>query len=177
MGFTEEKGFVMTLISITGASGTMGTAAIDNLMTDLQNRLRILLRKTKRGKKALRRIRKKYRDRMEVIFGDIRDYNDCEKLCDGADYLLHLSAVIPPKADHDEKLTLESNCGGTANLIRAVLETGNQTRLFLFQLSRSTETGMKSIPGDGSAIRLLPVLLMYTDRAKRSRNTTSWNPA
>jgi len=78
MGFTEEKGFVMTLISITGASGTMGTAAIDNLMTDPQNRLRILLRKTRRGEKAFRRIRKKYRDRTEVIFGDIRDYNDCE---------------------------------------------------------------------------------------------------
>jgi len=72
----------MTLISITGVSGTMGTAAIDHLMADPQNRLRILLRRTRRGKKAFRQIRKKCRDRMEVIFGDIRDYNDCKKLCD-----------------------------------------------------------------------------------------------
>ena len=121
----------MVLISITGASGTMGTAATDFLMADPQNRLRILLRETKRGKKAFRRIRKKYRDRIEVVFGDIREYSDCVKLCDGADYLLHLSAVIPPRADHDAALTLASNCGGTANLIRAVLETGNQAR-FIF---------------------------------------------
>ena len=76
----------MVLISITGASGTMGTAAMDFLMADPQNRLRILLRETKRGKKAFRRIRKKYRDRIEVVFGDIREYSDCVKLCDGADY-------------------------------------------------------------------------------------------
>jgi len=118
----------MTLISITGASGTMGKAAVDNLMTDPQNRLRILLRKTKRGKKAFRRIRKRYGDRIEVIFGDIRNYKDCEKLCDRSDYLLHLAAVIPPVADHDETLTLETNRDGTENLIRAVLEGGNQTR-------------------------------------------------
>ena len=118
----------MTLISITGASGTMGTAAVDHLMQDPENRLRILLRKTKRGNKALRRIRKHYGERAEVFFGDIRNYNDCEILCSGADYLLHLAADIPPAADHNETLAMETNRDGTANLIRAVIETGNQTR-------------------------------------------------
>jgi uncharacterized protein YbjT (DUF2867 family) len=42
----------MTLISITGVSGTMGTAAIDHLMADPQNRLRILLRRTRRGRRV-----------------------------------------------------------------------------------------------------------------------------
>ena len=118
----------MALISITGASGTMGTAAADQLMLDPENRLRLLLRRTRRGKKAFRRIKRKYGGRTEVLFGDIRNYHDCEKLCDGADYLLHLAAVIPPEADHDETLTMETNRDGTENLIRAVLETGNRTK-------------------------------------------------
>ena len=119
---------IMVVITITGASGTMGAASVECLMQDPDIRLRILLRRTKRGKKAFHRFKKRYGDRVEFFFGDIRNYEDCFKLCEGADYLLHLAAVIPPKADHEEKTTLETNCDGTANLIRAVIETGNHAK-------------------------------------------------
>ena len=46
----------------------------------------------------------------------------------GADYLIHLAAVIPPSADHDDALTMTTNRGGTKNLIDAVVATGNRAR-------------------------------------------------
>ena len=175
--FSQRKEcFIITLISITGASGTMGRAAVDQLMKDHENRLRILLRKTKRGKKAFHRIKKRYGNRAEVIFGDIRNGHDCAELCDGADYLLHLAAVIPPQADHDETLTLETNRGGTANLIRAVLDTGNQTRFIHISTVAVYGNRNEKHPWGRVGDPRSPVRSMCTDRAKRSRNTASWNP-
>ncbi|MBR5680253.1 MAG: hypothetical protein IKX19_06320, partial [Clostridia bacterium] len=42
---------------------------------------------------------------IEILFGDIREKEDCVRLCRGADYLLHLAGVIPPAADHNAKMT------------------------------------------------------------------------
>ena len=116
----------MAVIAVTGASGTMGLEAVAQLVKE--NRLRVLLRDTRRGKKALRLFRRRYGDRVEIVLGDLRNYEDCLRLCDGADYLIHLAAVIPPRADHAAEETYQTNLGGTENLVRAVIETGNRAR-------------------------------------------------
>ena len=124
----ERKRQKMAVIAVTGASGTMGLEAVAQLVKDGDNRLRVLLRGTKRGKKALRLFRRRYGDSVEVVFGDLRNYEDCLRLCEGADYLIHLAAVIPPKADHAAEETYRTNLGGTENLVRAVIETGNRAK-------------------------------------------------
>ncbi|MBR6322193.1 MAG: NAD-dependent epimerase/dehydratase family protein, partial [Lachnospiraceae bacterium] len=121
----------MSLISVTGASGTLGALSVESLLKDPENRLRVLLRGSKRGKKAARRYVRRFGSRVEIVYGDVRKYEDCLRLLEGADYLLHLAAVIPPAADHNAKLTLAVNIDGTKNLICAALESGNRVR-FIF---------------------------------------------
>ncbi|MBR5708072.1 MAG: SDR family NAD(P)-dependent oxidoreductase [Oscillospiraceae bacterium] len=118
----------MTVIAVTGASGTMGLEAVAHLVKNEGVRVRVLLRDTKRGKKALRLFRRRYGDLVEAVAGDLRNYEDCLRLCEGADYLIHLAAVIPPRADHEAEETYGTNLGGTENLVRAVIETGNRAK-------------------------------------------------
>ena len=115
----------MITVAMTGASGTMGKEAVRAIMRDPSVKLRVLLRRTKRGRACAASIRRRYGKRTEILFGDIRNYDECLQLCRDADYLIHLAAVIPPVADHDETLTMTTNRDGTKNLIGAVIATGN----------------------------------------------------
>ena len=117
------------VVSLTGASGAMGSETVAALMQDPEISLRVLLRRSKRGIKAAKKLEKRYGGRIEVIWGDIRQEDDCIRLCRDAEYLLHLAGVIPPAADHNAELTLSVNADGTKNLIRAILETGNRAKL------------------------------------------------
>ncbi len=121
----------MPTVAITGASGTMGKEAIHFLTENPALRLRVLLRTTRRGKAYASKLRKRFGKQVEILYGDIRNYDDCLLLTKGADYLLHMAAVIPPLADHDEALTMSINRDGTQNLINAVIENGNTTK-FIF---------------------------------------------
>lgn len=118
-----------TVVSLTGASGAMGSETVAALMQEPAISLRVLLRRSKRGTRAAKKLEKRYGGRIEIIWGDIREEDDCVRLCRDADYLLHLAGVIPPAADHNAKLTLSINADGTKNLIRAVIETGNRAKM------------------------------------------------
>ena len=118
----------MITAAMTGASGTMGKEAVRELMRDGSVRLRVLLRRTKRGQTYAAALRRRYGARIEILFGDIRSYDDCLRLCRDADFLIHLAAVIPPAADHNESLTMTTNRDGTQNLIDAVIAHGNRTK-------------------------------------------------
>lgn len=124
-----KKSFNTFTVAMTGASGTMGKEAVREIMRDPSVQLRVLLRRTRRGRTWAASLRRRYRGRAEILFGDIRSYGDCLRLCRDAEYLIHLAAVIPPTADHDETLTMTTNLDGTKNLVNAVLETGNRTKL------------------------------------------------
>jgi len=52
--------------------------------------------------------------------GDVTDPKQVSRACDGADALIHLAAIMPPKSEASEKLTLDVNVEGTRNLLRAL---------------------------------------------------------
>ena len=45
-------------------------------------------------RKFARKIKKKYGDRVEQIFGDVANYSDCESLVKDADYVVNLAMGI-----------------------------------------------------------------------------------
>ena len=118
----------MTIVAMTGASGTMGKEAVASLMRAPDVKLRVLLRTTARGRTCATRLQKSYGARVEILFGDIRSYADCLRLIQNAQYLIHLAAVIPPRADHEPEGTMTTNRNGTCHLVDAVLESGNHTK-------------------------------------------------
>lgn len=121
----------MITVAITGARGNLGKVAVKRLMEQKDLRVRALLHGTKQGKAFAAALRRKYGARVEILYGDICDYRACVLLTDGVDYVLHLAAVIPPKADHQRELAVASNRDGTRNLVDAVIENGNRAG-FLF---------------------------------------------
>lgn len=115
------------IIALTGSTGSMGKETLKSL-GELNETVRILIRNTKKNRKYVKSVKKTFKDRLEVYFGDIRNYDDCLAFTKGADYVLHVAAIIPPKADHDDKATIETNYHGTKNMVDAVIANGNTAK-------------------------------------------------
>ncbi|MBR1747098.1 MAG: NAD-dependent epimerase/dehydratase family protein [Clostridia bacterium] len=119
----------MYKVAMTGASGAMGKETLKYVLTDPDIKLlRVLSLDTAKDRRFFRKMKSKYGERLEVFFGDVRSYEDCLRLTAGADYVLHLAAVIPPKADHNEELTVTTNFDGTVNMVNSVIENGNSAK-------------------------------------------------
>lgn len=124
-----KKGEKEMRVAITGASGSMGKETVKAIMESQKcNYMRVLLLKTAKDKRFAASLKRKYGKKVDVFYGDIRSYEDCLRLTNDVDYVLHLAAVIPPKADHDETLTVETNYGGTVNMVKATIENGNTAK-------------------------------------------------
>ena len=116
-------------VAMTGASGHMGIDAVQQVMKVEQvDLLKVLLLDTPYDRRYGRKIKRQFKDRIDVRFGDVRVYKDCLSLVDGVDYVLHMAAVIPPKADHDDELTVTTNYNGTVNMVNATIEAGNTAK-------------------------------------------------
>ena len=115
------------IVALTGASGSMGKETLKRLLeAESVSLLRILLKPECRS--FGRKMKRRYGDRLQVLIGDVRNKADCLALTAGADYVYHLAAVIPPKADHDAEDAITTNYDGTVNMVRAVVENGNTAR-------------------------------------------------
>lgn len=122
----------MTIVSITGAGGNLAQEVISCLLQDETLLLRLQCHDSARGRRTARRLRRRCGSRAEILFGDVRDPEDCRRLCEGADYLIHMAAVVPPRADHDPEATFRTNRDGTLNLLHTLEEAGGHTKLLYF---------------------------------------------
>ncbi|MBO4834838.1 MAG: NAD(P)-dependent oxidoreductase [Lachnospiraceae bacterium] len=132
------------LIAVTGTSGSVGSAAVPKLLENKDIICRLLFRNTPVNQKIIRRYQKKYGDQIQIVYGDITDPDCCHSFVKDTDYVLHMAAVIPPKADHDDALTWKTNYTGTVNLTDAIIEDGNTAVLIFF--STVATYGHRSYP-------------------------------
>lgn len=114
-------------VALTGVTGAMGGEALKSLteLPDVDIRC-IIYEAEKKIPTFVKKTMKKHRERIYAFAGDIARYEDCEKLLDGADYLIHCASIIPPKSDHNPQRTYLSNFVGTKNLVDAVIAGGNE---------------------------------------------------
>lgn len=119
------------VVALTGASGNMGLESLMQLMeSDQVDKIKVLLLNEHRERKCARAWKRKYGNKIEVMFGNLANIDDCRKLVDGSDYVLNLAAVIPPLADHRPKETVECNEIGAKNIVQVVSEIAeNQPKL------------------------------------------------
>jgi nucleoside-diphosphate-sugar epimerase len=111
------------IVALTGITGNMGQATLEELVKiDEIDKLRFLVRpNNKRFEKLVKKF-KKYKDKFEVVEGDVKDKSACKKLVEGADYCIALGAVIPPKSDQNPQLAIDCNELGAGNLVSAIEE-------------------------------------------------------
>lgn len=81
--------------------------------------VRVLARDSKRNHRKLDSLVQQ--GRIEVVWGDLQNYDDIRRGVDGADYVLHVGGMVSPHADHFPKRTRSVNIGGARNIANAVL--------------------------------------------------------
>lgn len=109
-------------VFITGATGNMGGAAFKELLLRSDRFDVVLLARP--SKKNIRELAQ-YKDNpaVNVIWGDLTDYDSVLKGVTGADYVLHIGGMVSPAADMYPERTLKVNVTGAQNVIKAIKAT------------------------------------------------------
>ena len=83
---------------------------------------------------------------VEIIHGDLRNYDIMLKCVTGVDYILHVGGLVSPYADKMPYETQEVNIGGMKNICKAVLAQENKDSIKLVYIGSVAETGSRSYP-------------------------------
>ncbi|WP_299601777.1 SDR family oxidoreductase [uncultured Aquimarina sp.] len=79
------------------------------------------------------------------IEGDIRNLEDCNKACNGVDYILHQAALgSVPRSINDPITSNDVNVGGFLNMLVAARDAG--VKRFIYAASSSTYGDSKALP-------------------------------
>ncbi len=110
-------------VFLTGATGTMGTQTLLRLL-DHPDEIEITVlsrRAGKRHKKSYELIHRLEREgKINIIWGDLTDYESIRRGVEKADYVLHVGGMVSPLADAYPELTERVNVGSARNIVKAV---------------------------------------------------------
>ncbi len=113
-------------VLLTGASGSVGIKTFEELFSRHDNyNIKLLVRRSCKNKRLFR----PYKGKIEIIWGDLRNYEDVEKAVDDQEVVIHIAAVIPPLAHYDPGLAYATNVGGTQNILKAMHKQQNQPKI------------------------------------------------
>lgn len=132
-------------IFITGATGNMGWAAFQELLgrTD-RFRLSVLARPSAKNRKKL----SKYTDNpdVEIIWGDLLDYDSILRGVTGASFVLHIGGMVSPMADMHPEQTMKVNIGAARNIVKAIHEQNNKDEIALVYVGSVAQMGHHDAP-------------------------------
>ena len=139
----------MKRVLVTGAAGTLGLQTIKYLLSEGKYNITVLDLK---NKKVFRNL-KKYRKRVDVIYGDVLDRNLVEKLVKNTDIIIHLASCLPPVCNYYKDIPKIIELDGTENIVRAInyynpkcyLIYGSTTSLYTKDTSSKIITDTKDL--------------------------------
>ena len=106
----------MKKILITGAAGTIGLNVIKYLLSEGKYEITAIDLKNRGNYKKLR----KYRKRINIIYGDITDSTILENIIKETNFVIHLAGVSLPIGNLNQELTYELDYKGTENIVRNI---------------------------------------------------------
>ncbi len=116
-------------IAMTGASGNMGREALAQTLELPEVELvRVLLTCKKKNDRLAKQLKKRYKERIEILRGSVADRELCKRLAEGMDYVLHMAAVIPPASDASPSAAEECNLRGAVAIVDAVKSCSPQPK-------------------------------------------------
>ena len=116
---------------MTGASGTVGNEVLRQLCENNDfYEITVFDKKTAKTTKKLRA----YKNDIRIVYGDITNDNDINKISHNKDIVIHLAAIIPPLADENPDLAYQVNTVGSEKLIRS-LEQYSPNAFFIYSSS------------------------------------------
>ncbi|MCK5580770.1 MAG: SDR family oxidoreductase [Candidatus Omnitrophica bacterium] len=103
---------------ITGGAGFIGSNIVDTLIHE--GHFVRVLDNFSSGKEANIASAQQHKDQFELIRGDIRDKDICDKACEGMDYISHQAALRSvPKSMKDPESYNDVNINGTLYMLQA----------------------------------------------------------
>jgi UDP-N-acetylglucosamine 4-epimerase len=131
-----------TKFLVTGGAGFIGSNLVEKIL-DLGYRVRVLDNFFTGRKENLNPFL--LDPGFELIEGDLRNANDCQRSCMGIDYVLHQAALGSVFRSIEDPLTTnEINITGTLNLLIAAREQG--VKRFIYASSSSVYGDQKELP-------------------------------
>ncbi|SDG70891.1 Nucleoside-diphosphate-sugar epimerase [Lentzea fradiae] len=134
-----------TRVFLTGATGNWGRAVLDEFRVRADHvEVVALVLPSKRDTEVIRR----YADmeNLEVVHGDLTDYEAVERCVRGADFVLHVGAVVSPYADDRPELAHRVNVGSIRNIVRAVRAQPDPARTAVVGIGSVAQTGDRNPP-------------------------------
>lgn len=106
----------MKKVLVTGAAGSIGLYTLKYLLSEGKYEITALDLKNSGSYKKL----KKYRRRMNIVYGDVTDPILMDALIKDHDYVIHLAGVMSPLKDIKKDLCRMIDYKGTENIIRSI---------------------------------------------------------
>ena len=132
-------------VFLTGACGGMGFQGLTRMLKDgdSYNTL-VLVRDSEKNRNML----KPYMalGNLEVVWGDLNDYDTVYKCVEKSDLILHVAAFVSPAADYNPKKAMQVNYGSTKNLITAIKEQKRENEVKFVYIGTVAETGDRMPP-------------------------------
>lgn len=133
-------------VLLTGATGIMGQSVLKELSHHLDLiDLRLLIYED-RIPKSISPITNNNKSSIEIVYGDLRNYDTILKCVTGVDYILHVGGMVYPICDKFPKETQEVNVGGMKNICQAVLAQENKDSIKVCYIGSVAETGGRNYP-------------------------------
>jgi UDP-N-acetylglucosamine 4-epimerase len=128
---------------ITGGAGFIGSNLVDYLIQNEAKKVRVL---DNLSTGYIKNIENHLNlPNFEFIEGDIRNLEDCQKACEGIDYVSHQAALgSVPRSINDPITTNEVNIAGFLNMLVAARDNG--IKRMVYAASSSTYGDSKSLP-------------------------------
>ena len=131
-----------SVVLVTGGAGFIGSNLCDYLVN---NKIKVICLDNFSTGNMKNIIHLKNNDYFKLIEGDIRNLDDCNLACEGADYVLHQAALgSVPRSTNDPITTNEVNISGFLNMLTASRD--NQVKRFIYAASSSTYGDSKNLP-------------------------------
>lgn len=131
-------------VLVTGGAGFIGSNLCEHLLAE-GHEVRCLDNFATGKPENIMPLLEKYPSHFQLIVGDIRKIEDCQKAVSGMEYVLHEAALgSVPRSIKDPITTNDVNIGGFLNMLVASRDAG--IKRFVFAASSSTYGDSKSLP-------------------------------
>lgn len=130
-------------IFITGATGTMGWAGLQEFMKRLDRfDITVLARPSDTNRKKL----EPYQEKIKIVWGDLIRYEDVLEATQGADFVLHVGGMVSPAADYFPNKTRHVNQLAAENVAKAVLAQPNADDIHVCYIGSVAQTSDRNEP-------------------------------
>ena len=135
----------MKTILLTGATGTMGMAAVREYIENPRNgKLLLLVRDSAKNRKKMAAIARM--PSIEIIWGDLMDEKKVAECVGRADIVLHLGGMVSPAADYEPEKTMRVNVGAMHNIINAVNKLPDPGKCAVVYIGSVSQYGPRTVP-------------------------------